>query len=100
MPKCPHCQTAIVVRHLKHQGMFKSYRICPDCKGEFEVDSKTKKRQAICVVVALLALLFTGLLYYQGTHWLIPTIVSNCLLVAIIYWGNKQVHFVPYHRRS
>jgi len=92
---CPHCQVPVDIRSLRYQGMFKSYRICPNCQGLFEVDAKTKQRQALFIVLALVSLALTILLYYRGTGWLFPACVSYVLLAVLIYWGNVKVYFVP-----
>jgi transposase-like protein len=100
MLTCPHCHDKIVVRNLRHQGMFKSYRVCPNCGGHFTVDTKTKQRQAAFIIIALVALAFTLLLYLQGTSWLLPALIVYVVLGALIYWGNKQVYFVPAQKRT
>jgi len=92
---CPHCHDEIDLRKLPHQGMFKSFRICPGCGGRFTVDPRTKRRQAAFIVVALVALVFTLLLYYRGTQWLPPALAIYAVFAALLYWANKQVYFVP-----
>jgi len=96
MQTCPHCNIEIRVRELPHQGLFKSFRICPNCGGCFTADTKTKHRQAIFIFIAVVSLTLTLLLYFQGSEWMIPAIVSYVILGINIYWGNKQVFFVPY----
>lgn len=95
MLECPHCDVLIVLRELKHQGMFESYRICPNCSGFFEVDPQTKVRQAIFIVLALFSLALTLLLYFRGTDWLLAACFSYVLLGVLIYWGNRKVYLVP-----
>ena len=96
MQTCPHCNIEIRVKELPHQGLFKSFRICPNCGGCFTADTKTKHRQAISIFIAVVSLILTLLLYFQGSEWMIPAIVSYVILGIIIYWGNKHVFFVPY----
>jgi len=96
---CPHCQVSVDIRSLRHQGMFKSYRICPNCQGPFEVDAKTKRRQALFIVLAMVSLTLTILVYYRGDGWLLPACISYLLLAVLIYWGNKKVYFVPANPR-
>jgi transposase-like protein len=96
MPICPHCSLDICVRELPYQGLFKSFRICPNCGESFTVDTDTKYRQAACIVIAVISLVFTLLLYYRDSKWLIPALVSYVVLGLLIYWGNKKVFFVPY----
>lgn len=98
MTKCPHCSIEIRLRELRHQGFLKSFRICPNCKGSFTVDTDTKYRQAIFIFIALISLAFTMLLYFRGSKWLIPALVSYVILGLLIYWGNKQVYLVPYQK--
>lgn len=96
MLTCPHCSHEIRIRELPHQGFFKNFRICPNCRGSFTVDTDTKYRQAICIFIAIISLVITVLLYFRGTDWLIPAILSYVILGLIIYWGNKHVSLVPY----
>jgi len=96
---CPHCHGEIDIRRLPHQGLWKSYRICPSCGGAFTVDRDTKTRQAIFLAVALLSLVFTLLLYFDGTTWLFAAIASYIVLGVLIYRGDKKVVFVPYRRQ-
>lgn len=98
MHKCPYCDIEIRVRELRHQGLFKYYRICPNCSGRFTVDTDTKYLQAICIFMAIVSLVFTVLLYFDGTDWMIPAIISYVILGLIIYWGNKRLYFVPYKK--
>ena len=100
MQTCPHCNIEIRVRELRHQGLFKNFRICPNCGGSFTVDKDTKYRQAAFIVIAVISLVFTILLYYQDSKWLIPALGSYVVLGLFIYWGNKKVLFVPYQKRS
>lgn len=97
MQTCPHCNIEILVRELRHQGLFNNFRICPDCGGRFTVDTKTKQRQAAFIVIAIISLVFTLLLYYQDSKWLTPALVSYVVLGLLIYWGNKKVFFVAYN---
>lgn len=94
MPNCPHCQVDIVLRQLQHQGMWKNYRVCPACGGQFTVDAKTRQRQALALVLALVALVLTGLLYFRGAHWLTSALIIYAVLAAVIYRGNQQLYLV------
>jgi hypothetical protein len=96
MQKCPHCSVEIRIKELRHQGLFKSFRVCPNCEGRFTVDTDTKYRQAAFIVIAVISLAFTILLYSGDSTWLIPAFVSYVVLGLLIYWGNKKVFFVPY----
>lgn len=98
MKICPHCKVEIRVRELPHQGLFNTYRICPDCGGSFTVDRDTKYRQAACLIIALISLVFTMLLYYKNEEWLIPALASYVSLGLIIYWGNRKLYFIPYEK--
>lgn len=99
-PSCPHCQVSVDISSLPHQGMFKSYRICPNCQGLFEVDAKTKQRQAVFIVLILVSLALTILLYFSGAGWLLPACICYLLIAVLIYWGNKKVYFVPANPRN
>ena len=96
MQTCPDCNIEIRVRELRHQGLLKNFRICPNCGGSFTADTDTKYRQAICIFIAIISLAITMLLYFEGKEWLIPAIFSYVILGLIIYWGNKRIFFVPY----
>ena len=86
------------MRSLRHQGMFKNYRVCPSCNELFTVDSATKRRQAAFIVVALISLALTLLLCFSGQNWLVPALASYATLAGLIYWGNRHVFFVPYSK--
>ncbi len=96
MLTCPHCQTEVCLREIPHTGFFKDYRICPQCGGKFTPDSKTKHRQAICLIIVFFALVFTVLMYSKGASWLIPSLISYFALAALIYHGNKKIYLVPF----
>ena len=96
MTTCPHCSLEIRLRELRYQGLFKSFRIRPNCGGSFTVDTGTKYRQAVFILIALISLTFTILLYFRGSDWLFPALVSYVVLGLLIYWGNKQLFLVPY----
>ncbi len=96
MLTCPHCSHEIRITELPYQGFFKSFRICPNCEGCFTADTDTKYRQAICIFIAIISLAITMLLYFRGTEWLAPAIVSYVILGLLIYRGNKRIFFVPY----
>ena len=96
MQRCPHCSVEIRIRELPHPGLLKNYRTCPKCGGRFTVDSDTKYRQAILIVVMLLSLLFTLFLYFEDTGWLGPALLSYVVFGLLLYWGNRKVFLVPY----
>ena len=93
---CPHCRQEVYIRKIPHPGIFKDYRICPNCDGGFTPDRNTKYLQAICIVIALVSTVMTVLLYLGDTDWLTPAIVSYIILGLIIYWGNIRIYLVPY----
>ena len=86
------------MRELDHPGLFEDYRICPKCGGKFTPDSKTKYRQAVSIVIAIVSLGFTLLLYFDGTNWLIPASISYLVLGLLIYRGNRRIYLVPYNK--
>jgi hypothetical protein len=98
MPACPHCRREIRIAELPHPSWLENYRICPNCGGYFTVDNKTKRRQAVALGLAAISLVLTLLLYFQGIGWLFPALVSYLALAVLIYWGNKEVRFVPYEK--
>lgn len=94
---CPYCKAEIVIKELKHPGLFKDYRECPECSGKFTPDKSTKKLQKICLMIAMASLFLTILLYYDGIFWLIPSLISYLLLAWIIYKGNRKIYLVPHN---
>ena len=96
MQICPYCKCEIRLNELPHQGLFSSFRICPQCGEKFTVDGKTKVRQAFFIIIALISLTFTGFMYFKGQEWLMPSISSYIILGVLVYWGNKKLFLVPY----
>lgn len=96
MLHCPHCKTTINLKELKHPGLFEDYRECPQCSGKFTPDKKTKTLQKLCIFFGLISLLLTMLLYFEGTSWLIPSLISYLVVAGIIYKGNRHIYLVPY----
>jgi hypothetical protein len=97
---CPHCDTEIVMRELKHQGYWQSYRICPGCGGKLTVDRDTKIRQMLFILVALMSLVFTLFHYFVGGWWIYPSIASYVALGLLIWWGNSKVILVRYEEKN
>jgi predicted RNA-binding Zn-ribbon protein involved in translation (DUF1610 family) len=91
---CPHCNDAIIMRQLRHQGLFATHRICPHCGKAFTVDRDTRRRQAVCLAVALFSLVFSILLYTGIGAWLLPALLSYVVLAILIYHGNQRVRLV------
>jgi uncharacterized protein (DUF983 family) len=100
MLACPHCQSNILMRRLPYRGYTQTFRICPVCGGKFTVDSDTKIRQALFLVVTLIALAFTLLLYFAGSEWLVPAVVSYVAWALLILWGNSQIVLVRHDDRK
>jgi hypothetical protein len=96
MHTCPLCSAHFHVRQLPHQSWWKNYRVCPSCGGRISVDSDTKIRQALFLLVALMSLGFTVMLQFDGPHWLLPAIVSYVVIGLALYRGTKKMFFVPY----
>lgn len=96
MKACPYCNTGIDIRKLDHPGLFANYRVCPECGGLFTVDTDTKYRQAIFIVIALISLVYTLQLYFCGSEWLVPSLASYVVLGLLMVWGNRKVYFVPF----
>jgi hypothetical protein len=95
---CPHCHKGVVMRELRHPGLFANYRRCPHCGCCFTVDPDTRWRQALCIVIAFISLLFTTMLYLDDSSWLSPALLSYAALAILIYHGNKKVFLVPWSR--
>lgn len=95
MQTCPHCGAEIRIRELRYRGLFDSSRICPACDGCVTVDTGTKYRQALFILVLLIALLLTLLLYFLGAPWLVPALTSYAVAGFIFYRGNRRLFLVP-----
>lgn len=95
IPTCPHCRIKIRLNELPHQGLFNSFRVCPNCNGKFIVDTDTKYRQAIFIIILIISLVLSGLLYLRGIEWLVPSIVSYFCLGLLFYLGNRKLFLVP-----
>ena len=100
MRTCPHCNIEIRIRELPHQGLLESFRVCPGCRGRFTVNTDTKQRQAAFIVILIISSGFTVSLYFRGNAWLIPALVSYVVLGLLMYWGNRQLLYVPYEVAS
>jgi len=100
MLTCPHCESPVDLRTLKHQGMFASHRICPTCGGSLEVDPHTKRRQAAFILLAVLSLIFTVLMYIDFRQWAPFAIPSYALLGGLVYFANQKVYLVKYENNS
>lgn len=96
MHSCPLCFARFHVRELPHQSWWKHYRCCPSCGGRITVDRDTRIRQYLFLLVALISLLFTVLLHFEGPAWLMPALLSYLVMAVALYWGTKHVRFVPY----
>ncbi len=93
---CPHCQSEIVLRDLKHQGMLRSDRICPNCCGRFTVDADTKRRQLWFIVLAVVSLVLTLLAYFEFADCLSLALLSYLLIAVLLIWANGKVKLVPF----
>ena len=100
MLNCPHCGIEIKLREVPHQGLFKSQRTCPGCNGNFIPDADTRRRQYVFMVLMLVSLILTLLLYYAGTQWLLPAVLSYAAVGYSIYRGSIKMTLVPYERDS
>jgi len=87
------------MKTIPHQGLFASFRVCPNCGGYFAPDTDTKIRQVFFILVALISLVFTCFLYFELGDWLDPAISSYVALGLLIYWGNKKIYLVPYTKK-
>ena len=94
-PKCPHCGAEVRLRSLPHPSLFGTYRVCPACGERFTTDRKTKHRQALFLLSALISLVLTIALYLRGVVWLAPALISYAVLGVIFYRGNRQIRLVP-----
>ena len=78
------------MRELPHQDYFQSFRVCPKCGGKFTVDTDTKIRQALFMIIALISLGFTVLLYFLGSAWTGAAVASYVALALSLLWGEQS----------
>lgn len=102
MLACPHCSAPIDLREIRHEGLLATHRFCPVCKQPFEVDTRTKKRQALFLVILLISLVLTVLSYIYGRTWAPFAVASYFLAGGVLYYGNRNVQLVksPWNRMS
>lgn len=100
MLTCPHCHDEVQLRLLPHPKVWKNYRECPHCGRYFTVDAMTRRRQAVFIGLAAVALVLTILVEIRGLAWAAPAAVSYALLGLSIYLGNKRVLLVPYRDKQ
>ena len=100
MLRCPHCNAEICLQQLPYQGLFANFRICAHCAGGFTVDPETRRRQAVFLIVTLIATVITLLLYIRGTVWLIPALVIYVVWGMIFYRANKLMFLVTYQKNQ
>ena len=84
------------MQELDHPGILKDYRVCPGCNGRFTPDTRTKYRQALAILLALISLGLTLMLFIDGAGWLGAALGSYLVLGLWIYWGNRHIFLVPY----
>lgn len=84
------------MRELRHPGWFANYRRCSHCGDCFTADPDTKWRQALCIVIAFISLLFTITLYYDDSGWLSPALFRYAVLAILIYHGSKRLFLLPW----
>ena len=100
MLTCPHCNEPVELRQLQHQDLFSSHRICPACDGAFDVDSDTKRRQGIFIIVAVVSFVLTLLMFSNFLPWAPFAVVSYAILGVGIHRANKKVRLVKYPAAS
>lgn len=99
MLKCPSCSNTISGRDFAHRSSFKPYRLCPFCDTRITVDSRTKRRQFIALMIGLVALVTTiGAALYEV--WLAASLTSCAVLGAYIWWANRYVQLVNYRQST
>jgi hypothetical protein len=98
MLSCPHCGAPIDFRKIRHEGLFETRRTCPGCNQSFDLDARTKKRQAIIMVVLVLCFALTVLTYIYGAYWTALAVASYCLFGGILIYGNRRIYLVKSSR--
>ena len=92
---CPNCKLEICIRKIAHPGLFKNYRIYPNCGEKLTPVRDARYLQAFAITIALSSTTMTILLYFGDNDWLFLAIVSYVNLGFIIYWCNKRIYLVP-----
>lgn len=98
MLACPHCNTTIVLRELKHEGFFATHRICPNCNQPFDLDSSTKHRQKLVLAALVLSLTLTVFAYLYGGHWILLAVASYVLIGGLLIYGTRRMYLVNFAR--
>jgi hypothetical protein len=96
MLTCPACNTEIDPREIVDRFSLKPYVTCPHCQIPITVDSATKRRQALAIVVAVVSLILTVGWCFMNKAWFVASIASYVVLVGWIAWSNPRVHYVIY----
>ena len=96
MPSCPSCRSDISGQEIAQRLTLKPYRLCPNCRQRFTVDSRTKRRQLIALILAVSSLIFTIGWCFVDQPWIVPSITSYIVLVGHIYRSSRLVEFVNF----
>jgi hypothetical protein len=94
---CPRCGGQFTGKQMLEHGqpLWRVYRVCPVCKLNIVIDKKSKNRQIVVFILAVVALI----LILSGT--LIGKLISmGIVIIAFLYifYSEKKVKFLPYYK--
>ena len=96
MPNCPHCNKEISAGTLSAKFSAKPYRQCPFCGGRFTVDERTRRRQGIAALLAVVSFGLTLALLFEGVRWLPLASLCYCALALLIDMTERGSRFIPF----
>jgi len=96
MLACPHCNTPIVLRELKHEGFFATHRICRNCNRAFDLDASTKSRQRLVLAALVLSLPLTVFAYVYGGYWILLAMAAYVLIGGMLVYGTRRMYLVKF----
>lgn len=93
---CPVCSSDMRSRSLLSHYSLKPYRVCPDCQARYTADSKSKRRQVLIAILALVALGLTAAVRFEGLGWLLPAVASYIVLWVYVGYALSKIVYVRY----
>ena len=96
MPNCPHCNKEISAGTLSERFSAKPYRQCPFCGGRFTVDERTRRRQGVAALLAVVSFGLTLAMLFEGVRWLPLASLCYCALALVIDMTERGSRFLPF----
>ena len=94
---CPRCGAQFTGKQMLEHGQpfWRVYRVCPVCELNIVIDKKSKNRQIVVFILAIIALI----LILSDT--LIGKLISmGIVTIAFLYvfYSEKKVKFLPFYK--